>query len=108
MTLNLASGLYFTHKVRTLIFIRTEDGIMKTGEFAKACGAESALRYYDKQGLLRPVYTDRFTGYRYYSAEQAEVCKRIGTLKAGGNKKAAPCGRQRNHMQNFCREKAGS
>lgn len=73
------------HKVRTLFFIKQEDGIMKTGEFAKACGiAESALRYYDKQGLLSPIYTDRFTGYRYYRAEQAEVCKRIGTLKAAG------------------------
>lgn len=58
---------------------------MKIGELAKTCGISvSALRYYDEQGLLSPVYTDRFTGYRYYSAGQAELCKRIGTLKAAG------------------------
>ncbi len=58
---------------------------MKIGELAKACGISvSALRYYDEQGVLSPVYTDRFTGYRYYSAGQAEVCKRIGMLKDAG------------------------
>ncbi len=58
---------------------------MKIGELARTCGISvSALRYYDEQGLLSPVYTDRFTGYRYYSAGQAELCKRIGMLKAAG------------------------
>ncbi len=58
---------------------------MKIGEFAKACGISvSALRYYDEQGLISPVYTDRFTGYRYYDKGQIEVCKKIGILKAAG------------------------
>lgn len=58
---------------------------MKIGEFARACGISvSALRYYDKKGLLNPKYIDRFTDYRYYSAEQADICKRIGALKAAG------------------------
>ncbi len=58
---------------------------MKIGEFAKACGISiSALRYYDEQGLISPVYTDRFTGYRYYGKGQLEVCKKIGMLKAAG------------------------
>ena len=58
---------------------------MKIGEFARVCGISvSALRYYDEQGLLSPIYTDRFTGYRYYGKGQVEVCKKIGMLKAAG------------------------
>ncbi len=58
---------------------------MKIGEFARACGISiSALRYYDEQGLISPVYTDSFTGYRYYSSGQIEVCNKIGMLKAAG------------------------
>ncbi|MDE6762301.1 MAG: helix-turn-helix domain-containing protein [Oscillospiraceae bacterium] len=58
---------------------------MKIGEFAKACGISvSALRYYDEQGMLCPVYIDRFTGYRYYSRVQTEVYRRIAMLKDAG------------------------
>lgn len=47
---------------------------MKIGEFAKVCGISvSALRYYDEQGLISPVYTDRFTGYRYYGKGEVYV-----------------------------------
>lgn len=39
--------------------------------FAKLCQCEtSALRYYDKIGLLRPVSVDEKTGYRYYAESQ--------------------------------------
>ena len=68
--------------------VRTENHrgeIMRIGEFAKVCGISvSALRYYDEQGLLSPVYIDRFTGYRYYNEEQIYVCRRIDLLKAAG------------------------
>lgn len=56
---------------------------MKIGEFAVACSLPiSVLRYYDSVGLLKPIYVDRFTGYRYYSESQIAVCKRIGELKS--------------------------
>lgn len=56
---------------------------MKNGDFARACGISvSALRYYDSQGLLSPVYIDNFTGYRYYDESQIEICKTIGILKS--------------------------
>lgn len=56
---------------------------MKIGEFAKACNMPlSVLRYYDSCGLLKPVYIDRFTGYRYYSESQIALCARINELKA--------------------------
>ena len=58
---------------------------MKIGEFAKACGTKiSVLRHYDSQGLLKPVYIDRFTEYRYYDESQIAVFGRISELKAVG------------------------
>lgn len=58
---------------------------MKIGEFSAACGLPvSVLRYYDESGLLRPVYTDLFTGYRYYEEEQIEDCRRILAFKEAG------------------------
>lgn len=58
---------------------------MKIGEFAKACGTKiSVLRHYDSKGLLKPVYTDRFTEYRYYDKSQIAVFERISALKAVG------------------------
>lgn len=58
---------------------------MQIGEFARVCNTKiSVLRHYDKEGLLRPDYTDRFTGYRYYSVDQIPVFFKITALKAGG------------------------
>ena len=58
---------------------------MQIGEFAKICRTRiSVLRHYDKQGLLVPAYTDRFTGYRYYTEEQLHVFKQIAALKQAG------------------------
>jgi DNA-binding transcriptional MerR regulator len=39
------------------------------------------LRYYDEIGLLKPAHVDRFTGYRYYSADQLLRLNRILALK---------------------------
>ncbi len=58
---------------------------MKAGDFARACGVPiSVLRFYDSEGLLKPAYTDRFTGYRYYTESQQAICVRIGALKSCG------------------------
>ncbi len=51
---------------------------MQIGKFAALCGTKiSVLRHYDREGLLVPEYIDKFTGYRYYSAEQKDVFMRI-------------------------------
>lgn len=58
---------------------------MKIGEFAKMTGMPiSVLRHYDKEGLLCPDYVDRFSGYRYYSADQIGQVQNIELLKSGG------------------------
>jgi DNA-binding transcriptional MerR regulator len=52
------------------------------GEFSRlAQVSKRLLRYYDEIGLLKPIHTDRFTGYRYYSAEQMTHLNRILALK---------------------------
>jgi F-type H+-transporting ATPase subunit beta len=59
--------------------------MFKIGLFAKLCQVSvSALRYYDEIGLLKPVYVDAYTGYRYYAAEQIPRLNRIASFKELG------------------------
>src|SRR5688572_26572052 len=52
------------------------------GEFARLAQVSNRLlRYYDEIGLLTPAQTDRFTGYRYYSAAQLPELNRILALR---------------------------
>lgn len=55
------------------------------GEFARLAQVSTRLlRYYDQLGLLKPVHIDKFTNYRYYSAEQLPDLNRILALKELG------------------------
>jgi DNA-binding transcriptional MerR regulator len=52
------------------------------GEFSRlAQVSKRMLRYYDEIGLLKPIHTDKVTGYRYYSAEQLPDLNRVLALK---------------------------
>src|SRR5689334_466134 len=56
--------------------------MFKIGDFSKlSCVSVKTLRYYDELGLLKPAHVDRFTGYRYYSADQLPRLNRILALK---------------------------
>ncbi|MFC2066882.1 MerR family transcriptional regulator [Chloroflexota bacterium] len=56
--------------------------MFKIGDFSKLSFVTvKALRYYDEIGLLKPVKVDRFTGYRYYSADQLPRLNYIAALK---------------------------
>jgi DNA-binding transcriptional MerR regulator len=56
--------------------------MFKIGDFSKICQVPaSALRYYADIGLFEPIYTDKFTGYRYYSLDQLPRLNRILALK---------------------------
>lgn len=56
--------------------------MFKIGEFSKLSQVPvKTLRYYDEIGLLRPAEVDRFTDYRYYSADQLPRLNRILALK---------------------------
>ena len=60
----------------------TEADMLKIGEFSKIVRVSARmLRYYEENGLLKPVEIDRFTGYRLYSIEQISELRRITELR---------------------------
>ena len=66
-----------------------EEKMLKIGEFSKISRVSvRMLRHYDDIGLLKPVETDSFTGYRYYEVDQLPTVGRITSLKDMGFKLA--------------------
>ena len=56
--------------------------MIRIGDFSKLSRVTiKALRFYDEQGLLKPVEVDRFNGYRYYEFHQLPRLHRILALK---------------------------
>jgi len=56
--------------------------MLKIGDFSKLSYVSiKALRLYDEMGLLKPISVDRFTGYRFYSANQLPRLNRILAFK---------------------------
>lgn len=54
----------------------------KISDFSKKTGISiETLRYYDKINFFKPLYTDIFSGYRYYIDTQAEEMEKIKKLK---------------------------
>lgn len=54
----------------------------RIGDFSRIANVTvKTLRYYAREGLLTPVWVDRFTSYRYYSLEQLPRLNRILALK---------------------------
>ena len=57
----------------------------RIGEFSKLCGLSiKTLRYYAEKGVLVPKAVDNFTGYRYYSEQELELCRKVVMLKSLG------------------------
>lgn len=56
--------------------------MLKIGDFSKLAHVTvKTLRHYAELGLLSPIWTDRFSGYRYYTLEQLPRLNRILALK---------------------------
>ena len=56
--------------------------MFKIGEFSRLSRVSvRMLRHYDQLGLLKPLQTDSFTNYRYYSANQLPRLNRIIALR---------------------------
>ncbi|PIE54580.1 MAG: hypothetical protein CSA35_05240 [Dethiosulfovibrio peptidovorans] len=52
------------------------------GEFSKLSGlSRKVLRLYEEQGLLKPIFIDPTTGYRYYAPIQVVESERIQALR---------------------------
>ena len=59
--------------------------MFKIGDFSKMSKVTiKALRYYEKEGLLKPVYVDLNTGYRYYETSQLVEISKIISLRQIG------------------------
>lgn len=57
----------------------------KIGDFSiMAKTTIKTLRYYEKEGLLKPVYVDLNTGYRYYETSQLVEISKIISLRQIG------------------------
>ncbi|WP_295090534.1 MerR family transcriptional regulator [uncultured Ruminococcus sp.] len=64
---------------------KEKEQLYKIGMFANMNRVTiKALRYYDEQKLLVPVYVDMENGYRYYAAGQMAQLHRIIALKNMG------------------------
>jgi len=56
--------------------------MFKIGEFSKMSGLSiDTLHHYEMMGILVPVFTDTFTGYRFYDAAQLITVNKIVALK---------------------------
>lgn len=59
--------------------------MFRIGAFARLAGVSAKLlRAWDELGLFRPVWVDRFNGYRYYSPAQLPELRRILALRDVG------------------------
>ena len=57
----------------------------KIGDFSSMSKTTiKTLRYYEKEGLLKPVYVDLNTGYRYYETSQLMEISKIISLRQIG------------------------
>ena len=57
----------------------------KIGDFSSMSKTTiKTLRYYEKEGLLTPVYIDQNTGYRYYQSSQLIDISKIISLRQIG------------------------
>lgn len=56
--------------------------MFKIGDFSKLGQVSTRmLRHYDQMGLLKPSFTDEWTGYRYYTIDQLSRLHRLIALK---------------------------
>ena len=83
--------------------------MLKIGDFSKLSRVSiRMLRHYDEIGLLKPVWIDPDSGYRYYAPEQLPIAGRITALKDMGFGLTAigeilPCYEERDALQRHLR-----
>lgn len=63
----------------------TDFQMLKIGELAAMAGVSpKALRVYEKKNVIKPVYVDEETGYRYYSPDQFREIESLLALQDMG------------------------
>jgi len=62
-----------------------EEKLLRIGELAKLSGISvKALHVYEKKNIIKPVYVDENTGYRYYSPDQFRLVESLLELQDMG------------------------
>jgi DNA-binding transcriptional MerR regulator len=62
-----------------------EDKLFSIGHISEFCKVSvKTLRYYDEVNLVKPIYVNPLTRYRYYSPEQTEIIFLIKVLRELG------------------------
>ncbi|MCL2610467.1 MAG: MerR family transcriptional regulator [Defluviitaleaceae bacterium] len=57
---------------------KLKEKLITIGDLAKLANAPiQSIRYYEKVGLLKPIFIDKVTSYRYFSVEQARLVETI-------------------------------
>ncbi len=74
----------FKVRIRELVMVQRKNGLTTIGQIAEIVGvATSTLRYYEREGLLKPV--DRSpAGYRLYDSNGVEQLRFIRSAQAVG------------------------
>ncbi|MBR1987818.1 MAG: MerR family transcriptional regulator [Clostridia bacterium] len=59
--------------------------MLKIGDLSKLVDVSvKTIRFYEEEGLIRPIEVDRWTGYRYYDDSSVERISQIVYLKSLG------------------------
>ena len=62
---------------------QSQVNVLSIGEFAKLCRTTPrTIRFYDQKGLIKPVFVDQWTKYRYYSPLQMREFFKIKLLNS--------------------------
>ena len=66
-------------------FAHDHDRLLTIGEVARRSGlSASALRFYDREGVLVPADVDALTGYRRYAVAQVRAARLLASLRRVG------------------------
>lgn len=61
-----------------IIFVHEKENLLSIGDIAKLTGTSvKSFRYYEQIEILKPVYINQETKYRYYSLEQVQLVEII-------------------------------
>ena len=61
--------------------------MLKIGEFSRLSHLTvKALRFYEKEGILLPASTDKWTGYRLYETAQLEAAASVKAYRQLGKR----------------------
>lgn len=59
--------------------------MLRIGEFSKLSHLTiKALRFYEKEGILKPSFVDQWNGYRFYETSQLETAAKIRSYRVLG------------------------